>query len=490
MAKQLMTTWRDHKARLSTWILLACLCGWIGDSGHATILYVSPQGNEVAPYASWADASTRIQDAIDYAVSGDTVLVFSGSYTGDGNRDLTFHGENVVLMSLFGSDFTTIDCQGTFDSVHRAFVIVEGEDSTCTIKGFTITNGYLPPSAFPPGGGAVLLDGSSPTFEDVTFVSNNGGSFGGAIFCESESAPHFIRCRFDRNVVQHAGGAVYSTLGSSPTFEACVFERNNGGHRAGAMWAHDSELKFSKCSFYDNGPVGACFIQFSTATFVTCSFSDNYAEDAPAVFSSESNVNFDRCILSFNLSDTGAAVLSVNNSTLNVTCCDVFGNSNGDWIGSLALFKNVQNNFSLDPMYCQEDVSLLNLTTGSPCAPAFSPCGLLVGARDVDCQVTAVSDDPPLLPLHIQLGQNYPNPFNNRTIIQFTLARNSHCKLQVFDIRGARVATLVDAELPAGTHEQVWSGNSDSGSQVSSGVYFYSLKAEGRELAKRMLLLK
>jgi hypothetical protein len=88
------------------------------------------------------------------------------------------------------------------------------------------------------------------------------------------------------------------------------------------------------------------------------------------------------------------------------------------------------------------------------------------------------------------LHANYPNPFNPETTIAFDLPQAGSVELQVFDLLGQTVRTLVAQELSAGTHQMLWRGVDDRGQQVSSGVYFYRLKAGGYTQMRRMLLLK
>jgi len=78
------------------------------------------------------------------------------------------------------------------------------------------------------------------------------------------------------------------------------------------------------------------------------------------------------------------------------------------------------------------------------------------------------------LPLEFSLSQNYPNPFNPTTNISFQVPVNSHLTLKVYDILGNEVATLIDEFKSAGNHEVVFDSHN-----LSSGVYFYNLKAAG-----------
>ncbi|KPQ00900.1 MAG: extracellular protein [Bacteroidetes bacterium HLUCCA01] len=89
------------------------------------------------------------------------------------------------------------------------------------------------------------------------------------------------------------------------------------------------------------------------------------------------------------------------------------------------------------------------------------------------------------LPQTASLDQNYPNPFNPHTQIRFNLPASGEVSLNVFDVTGRRIATLVDAQLPAGTHTVRLDGNG-----LSSGVYIYQLVTQERSLSRKMTLIK
>ena len=88
-------------------------------------------------------------------------------------------------------------------------------------------------------------------------------------------------------------------------------------------------------------------------------------------------------------------------------------------------------------------------------------------------------------PAAFRLHQNYPNPFNPATKIRFTLPRAAEVKLEVFNIMGQKVATLIDKQLNAGDHTCMWDG-----SGVASGVYFYRLETPDFAATKKMVLMK
>jgi hypothetical protein len=88
------------------------------------------------------------------------------------------------------------------------------------------------------------------------------------------------------------------------------------------------------------------------------------------------------------------------------------------------------------------------------------------------------------------LAQNRPNPFNSETHIEFSVPRVSVVRVEVFNLLGQRVRTLLDEEIRAGKHSVTWDGTNDEGVAVSSGVYLYRLRAEEFVQSKKMVLLK
>jgi C1A family cysteine protease len=94
------------------------------------------------------------------------------------------------------------------------------------------------------------------------------------------------------------------------------------------------------------------------------------------------------------------------------------------------------------------------------------------------------------LPETFSLFQNYPNPFNARTRVEFVAAEKGRVSLEIFNILGQRVKTLVDGIRPAGTYQVVWDGTDDGGFPVASGIYFYRLRGGHRVQTRRMVLLR
>jgi hypothetical protein len=88
------------------------------------------------------------------------------------------------------------------------------------------------------------------------------------------------------------------------------------------------------------------------------------------------------------------------------------------------------------------------------------------------------------------LKSNFPNPFNSSTTISFLLPKDTSCSLDVYNIRGQKVRSLINEPRFAGNHSVVWNGLDDSGKPVSSGLYFYRLTTPNSSQINKMLLLK
>lgn len=88
------------------------------------------------------------------------------------------------------------------------------------------------------------------------------------------------------------------------------------------------------------------------------------------------------------------------------------------------------------------------------------------------------------------LNQNYPNPFNAQTNISYYLPQSSNLELSIYNIKGRKVKTLVNAFQSAGFQSITWDGTNKNGAEVASGVYFYRVQTDYSEETKKMVLLK
>jgi hypothetical protein len=105
---------------------------------------------------------------------------------------------------------------------------------------------------------------------------------------------------------------------------------------------------------------------------------------------------------------------------------------------------------------------------------------------------TGISDNDgsETLPADGLLSQNYPNPFNPSTTIDYSVPRRERVTLQVFNIQGQLVATMLNEDKSAGEYQITWSGKDEAGNQLATGAYFYTLQVGETTYSRKMILLK
>jgi len=97
-------------------------------------------------------------------------------------------------------------------------------------------------------------------------------------------------------------------------------------------------------------------------------------------------------------------------------------------------------------------------------------------------------DDPPL-PLTLEFAGARPNPMPGSGELEFDMPRSGYVKLQLYDLDGRRVKTIVDGEVGAGHHAEIWDGRTDSGARVGAGIYWARFQAAGTTITRRLTLL-
>ncbi|HOX25703.1 MAG TPA: T9SS type A sorting domain-containing protein [Candidatus Krumholzibacteria bacterium] len=311
------------------------------------------------------------------------------------------------------------------------------------------------------GGGGVDVSYDSEGYVDDTVVAGNEAAWGGGMSIRAGSVVALVDSRLEDNLAggaPGAGGAVMGDFGAAPTLLRCVVA-NNDASRGGAVY----------------------FATGATPQLTSVTVDRNAAAVAGGgLYCTDSDAAIDHTIVSYN-TPSGFTCLNGGHPTL--AASDVYGNAGGDWVGELATQIGVNGNFSDDPLYC--DITDRHLQDGSPCSAAHSGVGL-VGALDVGCQI---STDVPVSLEAVQLGAR-PNPFNPRTEITFTLPVAGHVRLAVYDIRGHRVAALVDGLQPAGQSRVPWDARDDGGRALGSGMYLLVLETGGQRYTSKIMLAR
>ncbi|MBU0690370.1 T9SS type A sorting domain-containing protein [bacterium] len=125
-------------------------------------------------------------------------------------------------------------------------------------------------------------------------------------------------------------------------------------------------------------------------------------------------------------------------------------------------------------------------------APAanYVESGTAIRITTIAPTILDTGETPATVPTAVSLAQNYPNPFNPQTLINFTLTSATQTRLEIFNILGQKVATLVNGPMDAGTHTVIWDSRSDADVLAGSGVYLYRLTTPQTVLSRKMVLLK
>jgi len=333
------------------------------------------------------------------------------------------------------------------------------------------------------GGAICFINSDSVTLMDCGFFHDTTDSDAGAIYCQY-SSPTFRRCSFEDNVGGF-GASVSAEFASTPVFENCLFLRNTGYSCAGIGLYSNCSTKITNCAFYGNSGSGGSAVAIG----------------------SECDVILENTIIASGL---GGAGISCADATANaiLSCCDIFGNAGGDWVGCIADQLGIRGNISVNPNFrniTQGDFRLKSTACGdsfdSPCIDTGSPAivdslldcawGLGIILSDMgaygggDSAAVAIDDLIERLPARFALLQNFPNPFNSQTAISFVLPETSKVKIQIYDIMGRQIETCLNEYRESGTHEIIW----DAG-DLSTGIYFYTIQTDNYVRTNKMILLR
>jgi hypothetical protein len=263
-----------------------------------------------------------IQDLIDDAADKDTVRVPAWTYTGPRNRDLDFHGKNLVLLGE-GPDGTIIDCE----SVGRGFVFHSGEDSTTVVQGFTIRNGDATIDTSGAyggvqyeGGGVVVFGGSGPTFKDCR-ITECSAYYGGGMAVAANSSVRLESCRFTGSTAIEGGG-LYLYPGSQGRAVGTGFSANQAGAYKGGGLESEGSLTLDGCSCTGNTGGGA--VGYLTAS--NSVFSGNTGSGVVVLYGS---------LTGCTISDNDGGYGGVASSYSRLTDCTITGNRSDGYAGGI-----------------------------------------------------------------------------------------------------------------------------------------------------------
>jgi len=262
--------------------------------------------------------------------------------------------------------------------------------------------------------GNIEVHGSRATFTDCTFENNTATRLGGAVFAESSNA-RFLNCLFLDNRA-HAGGAAIGAINGNYWIDHCVFEANGDSNcSGGAIVSGINAMRIRDCIFIANVALygSAYYGMLSYDTVSGCTFRDNIIHEEGrgnfsffdpgqslvenctfvnnsslgglgsviGAFDSSDSITIRNCIIAYN---DGCS--SFSDGRYGLSCCDIYGNSEGDWPSWIEHLEDANGNISSDPMFCDTASADFRISEQSPCAPANNECGELIGSKEIGCQ--------------------------------------------------------------------------------------------------------
>ncbi|MCK4414821.1 MAG: right-handed parallel beta-helix repeat-containing protein, partial [Candidatus Eisenbacteria sp.] len=217
---------------------------------------------------------------------------------------------------------------------------------------------------------------SSPELDDCSFSGHPGLGLG----CDA-GVPSIENCRFHDNL-----GIAFRSHDATLTMSRCSFWHNHGTNGAALYLDWDFSGTISDCLIYGNTADesgGAVWCGTGSATFINCSMAYNEAgSGAGGIDCGSATITLGNTIIAFS---TGGQAIAGNAS---LSCCDLYGNAGGDWVGDIASQYGLDGNISEDPIFCDPWDDDFTLQSDSPCAPFSLPnpeCDL-IGSEPIGCE--------------------------------------------------------------------------------------------------------
>jgi hypothetical protein len=356
-----------------------------------------------------------IQEAIDAADAGDTIIVAAGTYGGN----ITWENKDLLIQGA-GEGLSIIDGGGVSRGIYTS-----GLTAASTLERFTITNGYHEdggagmlnshsnltvtdctfsyntiPHTGSNGGGGMHNEYSNPTVTGCTFSDNVGAPGGGML--NTESSPTVTGCNFTENtngIVIQFGGGMCNQMNSSPIVTNCIFSGNKSEFGAGmADFGGDTDSKVTNCTFIDNTAraAGGGMYIYGDPTVANCTFIDNTDGGGMHINGNPTVVN---CTFSGNTDHLAGGIYNHSGSPT-VANCILWGNSPVEVSGSTTINYSCvlggwpgTGNIAGDPLFVDPANGDLRLLPSSPCIDAGDNSATVGISEDLDGYPRFI-DDP------------------------------------------------------------------------------------------------
>lgn len=431
------------------------------------------------------DDQPTIAAGLAAAQAGDSVIVAYGEY----------YEHELVLPS--GVTLRTPATQGIgvtlFGVGPGRFITGNGLAAGSRVEGFLFTGGNMDQAGA--NGGALHFSNSTIEIRDCWLFGNRCDYKGGGLFLD-DCVATVESTSFTSNEGENGGGGGLAAHGGELTLRDCQFHWNGGVDGGAALLRNNAPL-IEDCVFHGNDALfwgGALMLTNSAPMIRNCTLVRNDAYQGGGLWGSyDSRPALENCVVAFNTDGSGLYAYpdDFHPTEISVSCCDVYGNVEGGYGGTLADQTGMNGNIASHPLFCDLDngeFGGLLLAADSPCLPGGNGCGVLMGALPQGCEVaTAV----PPAPAQARLLPNWPNPFNPSTELRFSLAAPGAVTLAIHDLSGRCLRVLLDSiERPAGEQALRWDGRNAAGEALPSGIYLVRLDAAGQQLSQKVTLLK
>ncbi len=421
-----------------------------------------------------------------YFIYGDITIPFDSSLIIDSGCELYFdYGCNLMVDSN-----ATVTCNGVI------------EDSI--IFSSIIPNGYW--------AGIALFNSNQNSFNFIKVENCSYGDFpprgkGHGIYAyNSELEIH--NSKIENCAANFVGGGAMHADSSDLFISNCTFYNNRDGATYGSilLTRNNSEVFFSNCKFIENQSyIFSLFYCYQSIVSVEkCLITGNQIYNGFGIYNNKSTMIFNNNTITINDFNTYNAFYNSNSNIELVN--NIFWDNNiseyfyTDTISLLNVSYNCMDslfqgtgNFSSDPLFVSPTNKDFHLTSSSPCIDAGDPTFPLdpdstisdIGAFYYNQSVSTINPIHENLPEFFGLYQNYPNPFNPSTKIIFDLPKQEKVKIEIFNLLGQKIESILNKDMPAGKHEVEFSGK-----KLPSGIYLYQISAGGFQKVKKMILLR
>ncbi len=369
---------------------------------------------------------------------------------------------------------------------------------------------------------------------DNIIISNNEAEWN-AGFLMDENTGIIRNCKFYNNsIIQSPNYSSISALHldaydhffiENTIFSECItYDDESYMARINTGYDSDRSITISNCLFAGNSTNSDRVMQNSGnggTKFNNCTFSNNTATSSfyNTTIYSFGDINMTNTIMHDN---TNYEIFMVDDTQygyiyeLNLDHCNIKNGEAGIYNQNNANIINWgEGNIEDDPLFLLSGGDPYQLTLDSPCVDTgtpdttglfLPPWDLLYNHRvwdgdgngiaiiDMGCYefgaesyVNATENQIPNTQYQLS---NYPNPFNPETKIVFDLPESGQVKLEIYNIKGQKIKTLLDCYMSPGRSEMQWNSKDDNGKRVSSGIYFYRLQTPTKIITKKMMLLK